>query len=526
MPRFRQACRAVLCLAAGALALPGTAGAAESIQSLMTGASVELSTPKGFAVHLHPRPGGEIELRINPGGTWKSFTGKWWVKEDRFCFQVPDAKWGKGQVKCPKVVQDGGQVSFRNKTGDTLPWTYVRGQANATPPQASRSAAAAPPPDALPKGEVAALMTDTVLTLVNKKGQPISLTFRAGGAVEFLSRADDQDNRFPGVWFALPGRFCFQIPQAKVWQGEKKCPQVKKDGDKVTLISGTGEVLPWTLARAEPPPAPVAVAAAPPARATQASATPLRDSGKWWSDIEFGGFHALVIGNNAYRHLPPLKTAIGDAQAVARVLGREYGFTVHLLLDATRRDILKKFAELRKTLTGGDNLLIYYAGHGILDSDAERGYWLPVDADEDIKDNWVSNVDITDSLKAMQAWHVLVVADSCYSGTLVRSGPRVVQGGGDRAQLVRRLALKKSRTVLTSGGIEPVVDSGGSGHSVFAKAFMDTLRENTDVLEGQEIFLRLRQKVVLNADQTPEYADVRKAGHDGGDFVFVRNTGK
>jgi hypothetical protein len=27
---------------------------------------------------------------------------------------------------------------------------------------------------------------------------------------------------------------------------------------------------------------------------------------------------------------------------------------------------------------------------------------------------------------------------------------------------------------------------------------------------------------MVNSDQMPEYADLRKAGHDGGDFLFVR----
>ena len=27
---------------------------------------------------------------------------------------------------------------------------------------------------------------------------------------------------------------------------------------------------------------------------------------------------------------------------------------------------------------------------------------------------------------------------------------------------------------------------------------------------------------MLNSDQAPEYSDIRKAGHDGGDFLFVR----
>ncbi|MCP5368859.1 MAG: caspase family protein [Hyphomicrobiales bacterium] len=259
------------------------------------------------------------------------------------------------------------------------------------------------------------------------------------------------------------------------------------------------------------------------AEAPAAKEEPKTDPMAAFADVEFGSYHALVIGNNAYEYMPKLHMAETDARAVAKVLKRDYGFKTRLLINATRRDILAEMAHLRRSLTEGDNLLIYYAGHGILDEDAERGYWLPVDAEEDIKANWISTADITDALKATDAWHVLVIADSCYSGTLVRAGStRVIRGGGDRVPLIKRLAIKKSRTVLTSGGLEPVKDSGGGDHSVFAKAFLDALTENADVMEGQEMFTKLRGKVVMNADQTPEYADVRKAGHDGGDFVFVR----
>ena len=66
-----------------------------------------------------------------------------------------------------------------------------------------------------------------------------------------------------------------------------------------------------------------------------------------------------------------------------------------------------------------------------------------------------------------------------------------------------------------------MADSGGYGHSVFARAFLTALRENTEVLEGQQLFSAIRGPVVLNADQTPEYSDMRLAGHDGGDFLFV-----
>ena len=57
---------------------------------------------------------------------------------------------------------------------------------------------------------------------------------------------------------------------------------------------------------------------------------------------------------------------------------------------------------------------------------------------------------------------------------------------------------------------------------MFAKAFLDALRENTDVIDGQALFGELKRPVILNSEQTPQYSDIRGAGHDGGDFLFVR----
>ncbi len=192
------------------------------------------------------------------------------------------------------------------------------------------------------------------------------------------------------------------------------------------------------------------------------------------------------------------------------------------MLNANRYNTLKVLGGLRNTLTKKDNLLIYYAGHGVLDEASERGYWLPVDAEKDFKSNWISTAEITDALKALQSWHVLVVADSCYSGTLVRSAPVTFKNPIERNFLIKRLHKKKSRTAITSGGLEPVADSGGDGHSVFAQAFLDILKNNDSIIETEDIFGRLRDKVILNADQTPEYSNVRKVGHNGGDFIFKR----
>ncbi|MFQ5954534.1 MAG: caspase family protein, partial [Kiloniellales bacterium] len=240
-----------------------------------------------------------------------------------------------------------------------------------------------------------------------------------------------------------------------------------------------------------------------------------------WPAVDFGRYHALVIGNNDYQHLPKLTTAVADAEAVAALLEAKYGFQVSKLINATRRDITGAFNSLRQTLTEKDNLLVYYAGHGVLDEEADRGYWLPVEARRDDDSDWFANTRLSGYLKAMSAQHVMVVADSCYSGNLTRTVTSTVRSGAEWTAWMERMNEKRSRTALTSGGLEPVLDRGGGGHSVFARAFLAALEENPGVLFGEEVFDRVKGVVVANAAQTPEYSDIRYTGHDKGDFLFV-----
>ena len=93
-----------------------------------------------------------------------------------------------------------------------------------------------------------------------------------------------------------------------------------------------------------------------------------------------------------------------------------------------------------------------------------------------------------------------------------------------KAPAKKKLVKKKARKVLTSGGEEPVSDTGGGDNSIFAAIFMKILNENKGVMEGSQLFTKLRKQVNLNSDQNPEYGDIRKSGHEGGDFLFVRKN--
>lgn len=238
-------------------------------------------------------------------------------------------------------------------------------------------------------------------------------------------------------------------------------------------------------------------------------------------ETPFGRYYALVVGNNDYRNLPKLQTAVADAEAIAETLKSKYGFEVRLLRNATRADILRALNDFRAELTEEDNLLIYYAGHGYVDRQSDTGFWQPVDAESDDDLNWIANEALTRRLNAMTARHVMVIADSCYSGTLVRSAESGIPTGHEREAWLKRMAEKRSRTAIVSGGIEPVADAGREGHSVFANALLTALKENEDYIEGSSLFRKISRPVVVNADQTPQYSDIRRAGHEGGEFIFV-----
>ena len=88
------------------------------------------------------------------------------------------------------------------------------------------------------------------------------------------------------------------------------------------------------------------------------------------------------------------------------------------------------------------------------------------------------------------------------------------------------IAEKRSRISFSSGGLAPVLDGGGGKHSIFAKALLDVLENNKTVLEGKQIHGQVAQAVNYAAaaaqfDQAPQYAPIRFAGHESGDFLFV-----
>ncbi len=241
-----------------------------------------------------------------------------------------------------------------------------------------------------------------------------------------------------------------------------------------------------------------------------------------------GKRYALVIANQQYQNWAKLDTPRADAQAVAEVLKQRFDFQVSVLQDATRQQMLAALSRLRQQVGPQDQVLVYYAGHGQMDAVTARGYWIPVDGDEKDLAQWVSVIDVTDQLSAMSARHVLVIADSCYSGTLTRSlVPAVDQALTleQRAGPLQQLTRQRARVAMTSGGLEPVVDGGSIEHSLFARSLLDVLGQVKGPVAAQELYHSVSARFAhlakrLKVQQKPQYAPIGFAGHEAGDFVL------
>ena len=257
-------------------------------------------------------------------------------------------------------------------------------------------------------------------------------------------------------------------------------------------------------------------------------------SGALPGDVRLGRYHAVVIGNNTYRDpgYATLQSAANDANAVASLLKSRYGYETSVVLNGSRLEILTALNEMREKLKPEDNLLIYYAGHGEIDSNGQ-GYWVPTDGSPGASKTWISNAAISDILNTIAAKHVLVVADSCYSGTMTRASAPTFDASMPQdkwATWVKKMVDGRSRTALTSGGVMPVPDTGSGRHSYFARAFMNVLQDNNRLLEAQRLFTEVSTSLALGAmnspvPQNPEYAPIRFAGHESGEFFFMPKGG-
>jgi hypothetical protein len=224
---------------------------------------------------------------------------------------------------------------------------------------------------------------------------------------------------------------------------------------------------------------------------------------------------ALVIGVDGYQNLESLQKARNDALAVSNALV-DLGFDVMTLYDASRRDINSAVSTLAGQIEPGDEVLFYFAGHGI-EVDG-RNYLLPSDVpvvnygDESfLTGESIPAGRILDTFQRRGARTTVMVLDACRNNPFAQDGKRAV--GGARGLV--RMEPPEGAFILYSAGagqtaLDRLSDDDENPNSVFTRALLPRLQEPGMSLHDLAKHVRRDvQKLAstVNHEQFPAYYD-------------------
>ena len=245
----------------------------------------------------------------------------------------------------------------------------------------------------------------------------------------------------------------------------------------------------------------------------------------------YSEYHALVVGigdyGNGWKDLP---NAVKDAENVARMLG-DLGWDVDLVKNLDGQKLNLKLNELIvETAEDSDKgVLVWFSGHGHTQEKADGtplGYLVPADAPDPHRDPAgfiTAAIDMDRILSVsnqIRAKHVLMIFDSCFSGTLFAT-----TRSARPSPYIQRKVAKPVRQFITAGQAEEVVPD----YSVFHKTFLSGIEEgeadlNEDsYITGTELGSYLAEKVTnySGGSQNPVFGKIQNPSLDKGDFVFA-----
>ena len=249
--------------------------------------------------------------------------------------------------------------------------------------------------------------------------------------------------------------------------------------------------------------------------------------------------YALVVGISNYVDWRVLNNAVEDAEKVALALDRN-GFEVRLERDLTGEKLIEVFQEWFLSVGQEEDarLLVWFAGHGhtierpaggasnayIVASDAPNPNSAPPSAKIEssvlFKRRSLPLSRFGEYMKEANARHILVIFDSCFSGTIfsaVRS----------QSPAISMYTSLPARQFITSGKAGQVVSDDGMFRRLFVAAIAGEDPEADSNGDGyvtaNELGLFLQQKVtnLTRNRQTPDFGGLREEGYDRGDFIFA-----
>lgn len=232
--------------------------------------------------------------------------------------------------------------------------------------------------------------------------------------------------------------------------------------------------------------------------------------------------YALVFATDNYDHWDDLVNPVNDGHTVANELREKYGFETEVVENADFETVFQKLREYNeRKFRPQDQLLIFFAGHGMFDETFGEGYVVAKNsaANDISRASYISHARLRGIIDNIPCEHILLMMDVCFGGTLdpVIARSRSAHEVSDREFLARRFRYK-TRKYLTSGGKEYVSDGIPGKHSPFAAKLIEALRG----YGGEDRILTLAELQITmeKLKQIPRFGSFG-ADEPLSDFVFV-----
>jgi len=240
-----------------------------------------------------------------------------------------------------------------------------------------------------------------------------------------------------------------------------------------------------------------------------------------------GTTYALLFASNVYDYYSDLVNPVLDAQTIGTELSENYGVVSEVVINPTLSEtasVIRDFAS--RSYKPEDNLMIFFAGHGVYDEVFREGYVISRDSrmDDVGKTSYLSHSNLRTMINNIDCPHIFLVMDVCFGGTFdphlaaTHRGAAVQYADISTKEFVERKLKYKTRLYLTSGGKEYVPDGRPGFHSPFARRFIESLRYyggDDGVLTTSEI-LQFVEKV----NPQPRFGEFGD-NEPGSDFILV-----
>ncbi len=227
---------------------------------------------------------------------------------------------------------------------------------------------------------------------------------------------------------------------------------------------------------------------------------------------------ALVIGNDNYSSVTKLSNARQDANAVGRTL-TDLGYKVMVKNDLTEKDMKATLRQFKNDLEGGDEVVIFYAGHGI--QIGSTNYLLPTDikgeSEDQVRDDAIQLQRLLDDMNEKKVKLTLAMIDACRDNPFPKAGRAIGTRG-----LAPTTAATGQMIIFSAGSGQQALDKLGptdkNPNGLFTRMLLSEMK--TPGVRVDNMIREVRRKVVdaaksVGHEQVPAIYD-----QVVGDFYF------